>query len=114
MDKYYPKIVDNQLDQLGRLWKVTKEDLNNTNIISILGDVSHYRGGDSSVGSIIWRDVRELISKRFGYQTFGHTMISKPIVINNWSCLDCKRIFILDNESNLCNLDDIKLEIYGE
>lgn len=64
MDKYYPKIVDNQLDQLGRLWKVTKEDLNNTNIISILGDVSHYRGGDSSVGSIIWRDVRELISKK--------------------------------------------------
>ncbi len=83
-------------------------------IINVLSDVSFFRGGYLSNGSIVWRDVREPISERFDYQIFGHTMLSNPIVTNNWACLDCKRPFILDNENNICNFDKTKIEIYGE
>lgn len=95
------------------LWKNSR-DLSNSNIEFVLSDVSFYRGGPFSAGSIIWRDARESISERFGYQIFGHTMLKLPYVTKNWACLDCKKVIILDNENNLCYLDNSKIKIYGK
>ena len=61
-----------------------------------LQEVSYYRGGNYN-GSIIWRDARELISNKFK-QVFGHTALHKPYITNNWACLDCQKVFIVDKE----------------
>lgn len=88
--------------------------MSSSNIESVLSDISFYRGGYLSTGSIIWRDAQETISERFGYQVFGHTMLAQPYVTDKWACLDCKRVIILDNENNLCYLDNSKIKIYGK
>lgn len=106
------KEANDQLKWLTNLWDEAKQDINNSIIRSVLADVSYYRGGYTKSGSIIWRDVRESISDRFGYQIFGHTMLKEPYVANNWACLDCKKVSILDNENSLCNLDGLKLPIH--
>lgn len=54
-------------------------------------------------GSIIWSDVRERFRKDYTkdtekYQVFGHTLLEKPIVMEDWACLDCKKAFIIDSE----------------
>lgn len=83
--------------------------------VSALSDISKYRtwlGYDS--GSILWSDIREKIDidalnetiiplddsiiKEYNYQIFGHTLMKKPIINDNWACLDCKKAFILTDE----------------
>ena len=87
--------------------------------VTALSDISKYRtwlGYDS--GSIIWSDIREKIDidvvneklitlddsivKGYDYQIFGHTLMEKEMINDNWACLDCKKAFILN--------DDMKLE----
>ena len=99
--------------QLKLLNKKYKEN-NIEEVVDLLAPCSFYRGGLDLAGSIVWRDARELISKRFGYQIFGHTMLKTPYVTPNWACLDCKNAFILDNKNNICDLNGLKLKIYAE
>jgi predicted phosphodiesterase len=88
--------------------------------ILALGEVSKYRSwfGENS-GSPIWSDVREKIDDdkseighvvdnddssvdEYDYQIFGHTLLTKnPIITDKWTCLDCKRAFLIDNEGNI-------------
>ena len=108
-DWYSDESSDKQLECLNYDFKSDSKQ----RIIEVLSEVSFFRGGYSSNGSIVWRDVREDISNKFGYQIFGHTMLSQPIVTDEWACLDCKRPFILDDKNNICNFDGTKIEIYG-
>lgn len=81
-----------------------------------LGDVSIYRGGYSSFGSIVWADVRETEDKddeadlgddvdikKFNilddyYQIFGHTMLNKAFIRDKLACLDVPgSIFKIEN-----------------
>lgn len=93
--------------------------------IRILTDVSSYRSwfGEKS-GSIVWSDVREKIDMNtsnedniisntdaivegYDYQIFGHTQQNeKPIITDNWACLDCRKAFILDDDGVLTQIDD--------
>ena len=109
-DWYSDESSDKQLECLNYDFKASSKQ----RIIKVLSDISFFRGGYMSNGSIVWRDVQEPISERFGYQIFGHTMLSNPIATTDWACLDCKRLFILDNENNICNFNGSKVEIYGE
>lgn len=111
INKYFPNIKANK--QLKLLNKKYKEN-NIEEVVDLLAPCSSYRGGWDLAGSIVWRDARELISKRFGYQIFGHTMLKTPYVTPNWACLDCKNAFILDNKNNICDLNGLKLKIYAE
>ena len=80
--------------------------------IDSISRISHYRGGDMFYGSCEWADLREhvdftksttkIIPKGENgiYQIFGHTQVTKPIITDKWSCIDCKEGFIIDSITN--------------
>ena len=90
---------------------------NNTLLISLLGQISHYRGGEYNYGSCEWADIREHINfkestndsiisniKEEGiFQVFGHSQVKIPIRSNNWICLDCRKGFIFDTITHECS-----------
>lgn len=89
-------------------YEFTLDDLNLQNFLNsqwpALEDLSWYRGGDNSVGSCIWADIRESVN--YGLipnykQVVGHTQLNeKPYISDKISCLDVRRCFILDTETN--------------
>lgn len=112
IDRYFKG--ENQLNILEKLFLKNRDNFRNLDdsFLLSMGAVSSFRGGDSDYGSIVWRDVRESISERFGYQIFGHTMLAKPYVTKNYACLDVKRSFILNDENKFCEIDGTELKIY--
>ena len=74
--------------------------------MTALGDVSFYRGGDKSFGSMIWADINEQIVKGNRLpglvQVFGHTQMNNPINDDDVTyCLDCRQAFYLDKREGL-------------
>jgi hypothetical protein len=69
-----------------------------------LEDFSFYRGGWNSTGSCVWADIRESVKSTVlpGYHHIvGHTQLeSKPYISDQIICLDVRRCFILDTETN--------------
>ena len=58
-----------------------------------LYEISGFRRGWDSAGSIVWADVREFRDEDFGcYQIFGHTQLREPYWGENFACLDCRKI----------------------
>lgn len=86
----------------------TLDDLNLQTFLNshwpALEDLSWYRGGDNSVGSCVWADIRESVN--YGLipdykQVVGHTQLNeKPYITDKIACLDVRRCFILDTETN--------------
>ena len=71
-----------------------------------LAEVGIARWGSDPVGSIIWRDITEPISEKYGYQIFGHTQLKQnPIVTDKWACLDIREAFKL-KDGEIYNLKD--------
>ena len=81
----------------------------NKSYIKVIGDISHYRGGDMFYGSCEWADLREHIDIQNSssdniiplgeegiYQVFGHTQLRAPLITDKWACLDCQKGFIID------------------
>ena len=76
--------------------------------IKAISCISHYRGGDYFYGSCEWADLREHIDIEKSinevvpkgedgiYQVFGHTQLKVPIITDKWTCLDCRKGFIVD------------------
>lgn len=85
-------------------YEFTLDDLNLQTFLNshwpALEDLSWYRGGDNSVGSCVWADIRESVN--YGLipnykQVVGHTQLDeKPYITDKISCLDVRRCFILD------------------
>ena len=69
-----------------------------------LQQVSYERGGWSKVGSCIWADIRESVENELysdKRQIVGHTQLSeRPYITSKIACLDVRRCFILDTETN--------------
>ena len=92
-------------------YEFTLDDLNLQTFLNshwpALEDLSWYRGGDNSVGSCIWADIRESVN--YGLipnykQVVGHTQLNeKPYISDKIACLDVRRCFILDTETNEIN-----------
>lgn len=92
-------------------YELTLDDLNLQTFLNshwpALEDLSWYRGGDNSVGSCIWADIRESVD--YGLipnykQVVGHTQLNeKPYISDKIACLDVRRCFILDTETNEIN-----------
>ena len=73
-----------------------------------LEDVSYTRGGWDKVGSCIWADIRESVEHElpvmFKKQIVGHTqMESKPYITTRIACLDVRKCFILDTDTDEIN-----------
>ena len=70
----------------------------------VLQDVSYTRGGWDKVGSCIWADIRESVENELysdKKQIVGHTqMESKPYITSRIACLDVRKCFILDTETD--------------
>lgn len=66
--------------------------------------VGSTRGGEYNFGSCVWCDLREFSNKFLDiFQIFGHTQVRYPYVCDNFACLDCKKVFILDTKLNKFN-----------
>lgn len=80
-----------------------------------LNNVSCYRGGWESYGSMVWADIREIAlfqNPNIGdYNIFGHTQLIRPIVTEYKACLDCRRGFLLNDEGEICELDGSQVPI---
>lgn len=65
--------------------------------------LSYYRGGWQRVGSCVWADIRESLPYKLleGYHhVVGHTQLnSGPYKADNITCVDVRRCFILDTET---------------
>lgn len=73
-----------------------------------LEDVSYTRGGWDKVGSCVWADIRESVQNElpavFNKQIVGHTqMESKPYITTKIACLDVRKCFILDTDTDEIN-----------
>ena len=82
----------------------------NIHYIKAISTISHYRRGDDFYGSCEWADLYEHIDMQNSlkekkiiplgeegiYQIFGHTQIKDLIFTSKWTCLDCKKGFIVD------------------
>ena len=84
-------------------------------LIKLLGDISHYRGGDFYYGSCEWADMREHVDIQNSnpdniipkgedgiFQVFGHTQLKAPLITDKWACLDCRQGFIFDTITHEC------------
>ena len=70
-----------------------------------LEDVSYTRGGWYKVGSCVWADIRESVQNElpamFKKQIVGHTqMESKPYITSRIACLDVRKCFTLNTETD--------------
>ena len=93
-------------DHLNNAWLV--EDYS---ILNQLGEYDLYRGWDGSrYGSPVWSDIRSWLSvspeDTFGYNICGHTQLNYPVVLDQISCLDCRKTFYLDGNGTLRGYDD--------
>lgn len=92
-------------------YELTLEDLQLKKFIAsqwpALEDLSWFRGGYNPVGSCVWADIRESIKHDLipNYkQIVGHTQLNeKPYITDKIACLDVRRCFILDTETNEIN-----------
>lgn len=92
---------DNKLDN------VMYEDLNELLFrpnIGILKQASCYRGGNARYPSPIWADMYDINDSKHRegvYQIFGHTQSTKPSIMIDWACLDCKMPYVLNTTTGL-------------
>lgn len=79
----------------------------------VLRDLSYYRGGYESYGSLLWADLREFLksreyNKRKTIQVVAHTRL-KGIGLNlndRFYCLDCQRVFYIDSKGQIRYYDN--------
>lgn len=87
-------------------------------LVDALSDVSSYRGGQCRFGSMIWADAEEMMHPQMqlaGFvQIFGHSQQEvEPCCLKDKAyCLDCRKVFYIDSESNIREYDSD--EIVGE
>lgn len=82
---------------------------------NLLGIVGRARGGYDRYGSCVWADVSEIVSQdedelyENWYQVFGHTQLrDEAIIMSRFADLDCRKGFILVNDSGKININPIK------
>ena len=89
---------------------------NNDNLVNLIGEISHRRGGDFYYGSCEWADLTEHLDLNHSsidnvvaygeegtFQIFGHTQLKKELITDKWACLDCRKTFIFDTETYACS-----------
>lgn len=101
--------LDNIVEMANLLFK-----LKDRMFIYNLGDLDRARGGYDLYGSVVWADVSEWAYEYVGnqkltnyaYQIFGHSQLAnKPIITENYACLDVRRGFELTDKGIICELD---------
>ena len=79
-------------------------------VLNFLGDYDKFRGYlGYKYGSPVWSDIRSWQSvteeETFGYNICGHTQLNFPVVLDQITCLDCRKAFYLDEEGILRDYD---------
>lgn len=79
-------------------------------VLNFLGDYDRFRGYlGYKYGSPVWSDIRSWQSvteeETFGYNICGHTQVKQPVVLDQITCLDCRKAFYLDEAGILRHYD---------
>lgn len=91
------KVWLNRHTDLWSLDRIGLFDPKDPNRIFAAGEVGKIRGGWYKTGGYLWADVHEMdVPDIPYYQIFGHTQLTEPIIKDKWACLDCQKIFIVD------------------
>lgn len=95
----------NVVDRLNNAWLT-----DDYSILDTLGYYDGYRGYlGYKYGSPVWSDLRSWIrvtpEETFGYNICGHTQVKQPVVLDQITCLDCRKAFYLDEEGILRHYD---------
>ena len=83
----------------------------NYHILDRLAEYDGYRGWEGGqYGSPVWSDIRSWTyvtpEETFGYNIVGHTQLKElPVVLDQISCLDCRRCFFIDEDGQLRDYD---------
>lgn len=79
--------------------------------LELLRIVSHYRGGELPIGSIVWADVRETALQgnliTGVYNIFGHTQIGKALIDEHFACIDTHEAYklaLFDDAEEVCKV----------
>jgi hypothetical protein len=91
----------------------------NYEILDSLGRYDAYRGYRIyDYGSPVWADVRSFfdwaedsmkpIDEGLGFQVFGHTQLSVPIITNNFACIDCRQALVIDEDKVFRDIETLK------
>ena len=79
-------------------------------VLNFLADYDRFRGYlGYKYGSPVWSDIRSwqgvTEEETFGYNICGHTQLNYPVVLDQITCLDCRKAFYLDEEGILRDYD---------
>ncbi len=76
----------------------------------LLAAVSFFRGGTLRYGSMVWSDIMETFSSNAFvegiYNVFGHTQNKRPLIADNFACIDTHRAFELHTDGILAQIGD--------
>ena len=80
------------------------------NILCRLGDYDSYRGwGGYQYGSPVWSDIRSWTrvtqEDTYGYNIVGHTLLERPLVLEQITDLDCRKACYMDDQGLLRSYD---------
>ena len=95
----------NIVDRLNNAWLA--DDMN---ILCRLGDYDSYRGwGGYQYGSPVWSDIRSWTrvtqEDTYGYNIVGHTLLERPLVLEQITDLDCRKACYMDDQGLLRSYD---------
>ena len=94
------KLLQTQLRDMLKEAANNKKELNR-----LFGRATSKRGGHDVCGSPVWADLDEAEKNTFvdggDYFIFGHTQLGKPVITDNYACLDCHQAFRLDEDGKI-------------
>lgn len=94
-------INNNWLSRHTDLWsndRIGLLDLNNPELIFAAAEIGKSRGGWYKTGGPLWADISDMdVPDIPYYQIFGHTRLKNAQITDKWACLDCKKLFIVDD-----------------
>lgn len=110
---FYVSCYDQKCKTVEELNNQLMQDYKDRNFKGMRLDMIGFRrGGYDTSGSFVWSDIYEEKSVDFGFQIYGHTALSKPCLLDNELCADCKEVIVLEDDNFYLNEE--KLVVYGK
>ena len=89
-------MVNADFNKPNAIWRDREDSL----LFESLSQVSVFRGGTASFGSLVWADIKEMMAAPEApgfFQIFGHTRHPEgPFITESFACIDTRKAYLLD------------------